>query len=327
MLKDCIFGGLNVAQILLCSCLRKKMAITKPKSIFEIGLVFNRTVVKIIFERRNVMRKLLFLVFFLMMPVSVWAWTTINHMDSPTTSDGWYTWSGHPNCTPSITSNQSAPNSLGKSFQIMCTPGLPDSSTVGGMSFNFPSSTQELWLQYYFKYSSNYDFHGVGDKHIYMWTAGGERLLSITYGNIWGEHRIWYQAGVSNAAPDSWYNPNAGNSAYYTLNEWHKVVVYQKLVSPENDIVKVWLDDKIIMDYNNATIDSDASARAAGWGKVGIDPVWGGQANPPVPKAVTDYSWWDYVIVSTEPIDGLSGGGGGQNYTKIPGAPSSLTIQ
>lgn len=264
----------------------------------------------------NIMRKLLFFVFFLMSPLSVWAWTTTNHMNAETTSDGWYMSTGHPGCTPSINSNQSASTSPSNSFQIVCTPRLEDSMVTGSMNFVFPSSTKEIWMQYYFKYSSNYDFHQVGDKHIYFWNTDGSMNLANINGSMWGLHRLFLLG-------DTLYDPNTGNSAYYELNVWNKVVVHLKLNSIGSDVMQLWLNDKIIMDYSNATIDTRSAYRAAGFGKAAIDPVWGGQVNPPVNKSVTDYQWYDYVIISTDPIGGISGG---ENKTKNPGAPSSVVI-
>lgn len=268
------------------------------------------------------MRKLLVSFLFLIIPVSVLGWTTTNHFDSLTTGDGWYVWYGSSFSHPTINSNQSAPGSPSNSFQIKSDAGLPDSSTVGGESFVFPSATKEYWMQYYVKFSSNYQYHTVSNKQIYTWFGTGNASC-VTFGpnSTVGNH---FCAICENS--QGWYNPNTEYNPSINKDQWYKVVFHAKLVSAGNDIFQLWVDDGLVLNYSNTNLAVNSSDRASGFTKVGIDPVWGGQASPPVSKSVTDYLWFAYVIVSTDPIlvDSLKIGGG--DTIKIPSPPKTLII-
>lgn len=258
------------------------------------------------------MRKLLAFVFILMMPGSVWAWTTINHFDSLSTADGWYDWAGAG--VPSITGSEYAPTSPNNSLQIMSPEGMPDSSSTAGASFTFPSQTKEFWMQYYFKYSSNFQFHTVGNKQIYTWYGDGS-MGGVIFSHCFEDPHMW--AIFLNS--EGWLTYNTGNNITINRNQWYKVVFHIKMVSAGNDVFQMWIDDQLVMDYNKITTTNNYEI---GFLKVSIDPVWGGAVTPPVPKSVTDYQWYDYAIVSTEPL--VAGGG---KTGKIPSSPNKLLIQ
>lgn len=269
------------------------------------------------------MRKLLFSVLFLLMPVSVFAWTATNHFNSVSEA-GWDVYQTEELGEVTITSSQSSPGSPSKSLQVEELAGFFDSHAPGGAIFGFPSPTNEYWMQYYIKYSSNFQHHSISDKQIYTW-FGNEAVSCVTFGpnnNTVGNH---FAAICEN--PQGWYEPNTGYNPTINNNQWYKVVFHAKMVSPGNDIFQLWVDDGLVIDIKNTNLAMNSADRASGFAKVAIDPVWGGQASPPVSVRSTQYIWFDHVIVSTDSIlpGSLIIGGGGTD--KVPSSPKSLIIK
>lgn len=263
------------------------------------------------------MRKLIFFGLILIMPVSVWAWTITNNFDSCSGPSGWSCWNSSG--TASIVSSESAPGSSPNSLQIFNPKNAGDSSVPGGASLGF-TPTSELWVQTWFKYKSNFDFHQGNNKLIYL-RNGANGSNTIVFDTSFGnDYAIWPLP----IACQTWYPPNIQKTKI-TSGVWYKFVFHIKVNGnggTEKDIFEYWINDVKQAYYTNACLAPSGNPT---YSEITLDPVWGGQMDSG--PNVDNYQWYDYTIVSTDPIPVGSGGVAGGDAVKIPKAPNTLFIQ
>jgi hypothetical protein len=191
----------------------------------------------------------------------------------------------------------SAPGSASTSLKFTYPKGHKGGIAPDKVWVSF-SQTQELWAQYYFKYSSNWTRNGTNDKQCYFQlSTGGNFFLGV---GKWGGSKFFMEwqptSGSSgNRFSNTGYNPTIVN------NVWYKVTMRAVLNTPgvANGIIQIWIDDKLLMDQK------DINYRGASQGGVGINsmeftPVWGGGSTES--KPATDFFWVAHTIISTNPI-------------------------
>ena len=219
--------------------------------------------------------------------------------------------------TVDVVQDATSPDSTPNVWRFTFPQGTPTGEGIAAVFFGLPDNTKEWWIQYYFKYSSGFKYHGIGVKQVYGYTYGsntsnfmistmntnGYQLLNLlTQGSEASNH-------LPNLNTDSWYTVQTG--------VWHKVKAYMKFNNGSNrdGQWKLWVDDKLISSYTNVVYDSGYS----GWRAFGIYPIWGGMAES-VPQ--TQYWYVDGVYAgNTDP------GGGPITSGKAPSPPSSLLIK
>ncbi len=219
--------------------------------------------------------------------------------------------------TVDIVSDPSSPDTTSNVWRFTFPRGIT-SSDIAMVYFGFPSSVTEVWMQYYFKYSSGFVFHDVATKQIYYYTTGfGSTNNSNFMLALNSEKRLNITPQGSDFAN---YPPNINTTTGYTdvTGTWHKVKTYFKFNTGSNwdGKYKIWVDDVLVSDYSNVMFDS----RYLGWGGMGVRPIWGGMSSQEVPA--TQYMYVDrFYLGSTDP------GGGPVPAGKSPMPPTTLKIE
>ncbi|MBE0673005.1 MAG: hypothetical protein IH588_20695 [Anaerolineales bacterium] len=187
--------------------------------------------------------------------------------------------------------------------------------------YMFPSQATEYWVQYYFKYSSNYYYHSVDNKQTYYFIGTGNSNFYLT---VNGSRRVNM---VTQTYVTDRHVSNTGYDPAVEPGRWYKMTAHFVMNSPgvSNGIAQVWLDDKLIINKNTVGFLSSSQA-GQGVREMQISPVFGGMAT--MTKPAEDYQWYDHTIISTErqgsfpvlPIPVSS------NKTGIPNPPMIITI-
>jgi hypothetical protein len=192
----------------------------------------------------------------------------------------------------------SAPGSASSSLRFKYNAGFVGGRSPDKVWASFPV-TQELWAQYYFKYSSNWSRNGTNDKQVYFpISSGGNFFLAV---GKWGSSKFfmeWQSVTSGNRFSNTSYNPTIVN------NVWYKVTMRAVLNTPgvANGIIQIWIDDKLLMDHRD--IPYRGASQTGGIKSMDFDPVWGGGSTETKPE--TDYLWVDHTIISTNPIGSSS---------------------
>ncbi len=199
----------------------------------------------------------------------------------------------------SVVADSTAPNgthSLMFTFPSGMTGGnAPDIVTPSPELF---ASQEEVYIQYYVKYSSNWKDHPITNKMIYIWfgnPVAGKPNLPIMGHSQYGSG-VWavLQAGTS-ISEQVWY----GNGFTLSYGGWHKIIIHVKMNTGgnSNGILQVWVDDVLRIDASNGKFRN--SGDTYGVTSFQMTPVYGGDSTP-VPQ--TQYMWMDDVIVQTTPF-------------------------
>ena len=236
---------------------------------------------------------------------------TTNHWNSLSEA-GW-------NCidrTPggaTIDSGASTPDP-GNALKMTYPSGWHDAQEPAMCWNMFPSQVNEFWIQYYFKYSSNYSWHGVDNKQTY-YIIGSNKNTNF-YTSITGDLHI--SIVTQTFATDRFF-PNTSYNPTIEKNRWYKVTLHSVINSPGNldGVAQLWLDDQLVINNNNVGYRS-SSQSGMGFTEADISPVYGGSAG--LIKPATDYQWYDFIIISTSPI------GSSLPVDKIPSPPNRLLI-
>lgn len=219
----------------------------------------------------------------------------------------------------SIVSDSTAPDGT-HSLMFTFPSGLYGGQAPDIINGNFTESN-EVWVQYYVKYSSNWVWNSIGNKQIYMLTgAQGSQDMNffIMAYSQWGD-----TINFSTQQPaDASLNQTFRSSGWtLTTNAWHKVVIHVSMntAGMNNGIAQVWVDDILRIDVSNVLYRR--SGQSTGFDQFQMTPVFGGGAeNIPTQQ----YMWFDYVIVQTTPITGSSSAS--PDASKTPSSPSGLMI-
>ena len=168
----------------------------------------------------------------------------------------------------------------------------------------WPEPVQELWTQYYVKLSNNFFLHHVTQKLTYWMIEESNTnffigIIGTAHGDDTRKLEAQLQRGnvgttiryISNMD----YNPTIQNGIWYTLT------IYNKLNTngQSNGILRVWLDDRLVMDHTDAlyTSDSDANKPIQSFS---FTPIFGGMG--PAAKPAIDYIYFDAVRIQTGPF-------------------------
>lgn len=240
------------------------------------------------------------------------AFTTTNHWNSMT-EGGW-------SCTDrtpggySIDSGTNTPDPS-NALKITYPSGWHDAQEPAMCWNMFPNQVNEFWIEYYFKYSSNYSWHGVDNKQTY-YIIGSDKNTNF-YISITGDLHI---SIVTQTFSTNRFFPNTGTNPTIEKNRWYKVTLHSVINSPGslNGIAQLWLDDQLIINNSNVGYRSSSQSSMA-FSEADISPVYGGSAG--YIKPATDYQWYDLITLSTSPI------GMALPVGKVPSPPLKLLIQ
>ena len=180
--------------------------------------------------------------------------------------------------------------------------------------FMFPNQASEFSFQYYFKYSSNYSWHGVDNKQTYF-IIGSNKSTNF-YISVTGDQHI---SLVTQTFSTDRFFPNKSYNPTIERNRWYKVTLHSVINTAGrlDGVAQVWLDDQLVIDYSDVGYRS-SSQSGLGFTEADISPVYGGSAG--LVKPATDYQWYDLMTVSTSDIGPIPVG-------KMPNPPIKLLIQ
>jgi hypothetical protein len=167
--------------------------------------------------------------------------------------------------------------------------------------WNSFTKQNEVWGQYYIKYSSNYYFHGVDNKQTYWFLGDTSNSSANFYLSVRGSRKI---SIVMQTYSTDRFNSNTGYDPVLAPGVWYKINVHFKLEATpgvKTGIVQVWLNDQLVINRY------DAGFRNASQGSYGIRewqicPVFGGMDE--YTKPAEDYQWYDKTILQSTQIGG-----------------------
>lgn len=219
--------------------------------------------------------------------------STTTHWNSKT-EGGWACVDRTPGGT-AIDGGTNTPDQ-GGALQFIFPSGWQDAAEPGMCWNMFPTQVNEFWMQYYFKYSSNYSWHSVDNKQTY-YVVGPSHSTNF-YVSVAGDLHL---SVVSQTFATDRFFPNTGYNPTIEKNRWYKLTMHAVINTPgqTDGIVQVWLDDKLVINSNKVGYRSSSQA-GVGFTEADFVPVYGGNAglrNPAV-----DYQWYDFTILSTDPI-------------------------
>lgn len=162
-----------------------------------------------------------------------------------------------------------------------------------------PGGAQEMWVQWYYKYSPGFIYHGVMNKQLYF-SPSNTMGMGISGGGVAGQAHINMVPQGPNA---NRYDVNVNTSSWYgDTGNWHKFKARYVLNtgSQSNGIYQAWVDDVMISNHSNVYyINGTDQFSAPIW-----CVIWGGQGSGPVPH--TQYLYMAGLYIgSTDPGGGL----------------------
>ena len=168
----------------------------------------------------------------------------------------------------------------------------------------WPEPVQELWTQYYVKLSPNFFLHNVTQKLTYWMIKDSHTnffigIIGTAHGNDTGKLEAQLQRG--NVGTTFRYISNMDYNPTIQNDRWYKFTIYNKLNTngQSNGILRVWLDDRLVMDHTDAlyTSDDDANKPVQSFA---FNPIFGGMG--PETKPAVDYIYFDAVKIQTGPF-------------------------
>ena len=170
------------------------------------------------------------------------------------------------------------------------------------------SSQNEIWVQFYIKFSDNYQWPSIQDKFVFLPLQGNNFFIGSQWGNQvclctqvdWGQGSTCWGGGG------------------WSKGGWHKVVFHGIANSGTSGVGQVWVDDTLVINANNVNFRQNSGDGA--FTGIMLENVFGGPLG--VRSGFPKYTWYDSVIVQTTPF----GGGVPSPPSKIPAAPSTLII-
>jgi hypothetical protein len=252
-------------------------------------------------------RRLLLTAFFVTFSVNAYAWTvTGTELNSP----GWWTFERDGKVTSDT--SEYAPTSPPSSIRIYEPAGTVTSTSNSGdpamWGTTLPSATSELWIQVWFKYKSNFDFHGAANKLIYIYNAAHQPMFVIDGPTPGEQHmRPWVGAPFGSRA----LFPNLTTTSI-TAGNWYKLKIH---INVSTGLFEFWVNDVKNGSYSGVTIGSTIT-------EVNFTPVWGGTGK--TGPAVDNYQWYDDAYISNDTQPGASAVPPGG---KTPLTPSSISIK
>lgn len=249
-------------------------------------------------------KRLALIAFFVACSVNAHAWTvTGTELKSPE----W--WTFELDGTVTSDTSEYAPNSPPSSIRIYLPAGTVTSTSNSGdpamWGTTLPSPTSEIWIQVWFKYKSNFDFHAIANKLIYIYNSNHQPMFVID-GPTFPDYvhmRPWVGAPFGSRA----LFPNLKTTTV-KAGEWYKFKLHINL---NTGLFEYWVNDVKNAYYTDVKIGSQIS-------EVNFTPVWGGTGD--TGPAVDNYQWYDDAYISNNTPPGAEGQG------KAPLPPSTLAI-
>jgi len=216
-----------------------------------------------------------------------------------------------------IVVDSTAPNgthSLRFNFRTGCCDGAaPDIVTPNP---EFWPDEEEIYVQFYLKYSSNWVDQAATNKWVYIWFGDTLNKPNLP---IMG-HSQRYPKGswaVLQAPPTdpAYYEQIWVSNKDFTYGVWHKMVIRVKMNTPgvANGILQMWQDDVLVLNASNGFFRK--SGEKFGITSFQMTPVYGGGGSTP---PADQYMWFDDVIVQTTPF--------GASSAIQPSSPFKLSI-
>jgi hypothetical protein len=196
--------------------------------------------------------------------------------------------------TVDLASGQSSPSGSSTVWRWTYPAGMPGGEGVGNVWLPQPPGGQkEMWVQWYWKYSSGFAYHGVVNKQLYFYPSNTMGMGIIP------------DIGISMVpqGPRStgyWPNVTKSYSSYTATGVWHKFKARYVLNSGNqpNGIFQAWADDVLVSNYSNVYY-ADGSTSLS---DVNFVVIYGGVGGS-VPK--TQYLYVSGVYIgSTDPGGG-----------------------
>lgn len=228
---------------------------------------------------------------------SAFGWSTTG---TQLNSSGWSYWNYSPAVTSSSTTEYpysgASPSVQVLIPQNMCTT-TNCSGDPGGWFYDH-SATKVIWIQYYFKYKSDYHFHPSGNKQIYFKNASNQAVMIID-GPLSDGGTMRPIVGAAFGSYGGWLTPNITATPIYR-NTWYKIKFYWNL---NTGLVEYWVNDVKNASYTGITSSEIADTSIT---STQVLPIWGGQGI--TGPSVNNYVWFDSVYISndTAPDGGVS---------------------
>ena len=170
----------------------------------------------------------------------------------------------------------------------------------------FEQGSHEVKTEYHFKYSDNFYFHRIDNKQVYL-DIGDETNFFISavdtnyIGGVGIHTELHFICQYGNIGEALRQTPNVSD-VVIRPNVWYKVTLYFKLNhdSQPDGLLKVWVDDKQIMDYSDIVFNTGSDANKP-FTCLKFDPVWGGVGG--LKPDATDYFYIDAVKIWAGPFE------------------------
>jgi hypothetical protein len=247
--------------------------------------------------RRIHVRKLL-VALFILFPVSSFAGTvSLPYSDKMDTGSNW----NFDYDAPKFVSDATTPDPSNV-MQWTFETGFTDGNAPGIATLNI-STTNELYFQYYFKYSSNWTYHPVENKQCFVWANNSLNNFYVAVGLFSREMAFDLQAAGGSQVLQS-------KGVNIQSNRWYKVTGHVIINTGSNSdgTAQMWLDDVLIINRTGVRFWNNADK----FGSFAFTPVWGGYEGAKVPS--TQYLYLDALRLQTTPI-------GTSSLPKIQPAP------
>lgn len=226
---------------------------------------------------------------------------------------GWGSW-GHKYGGADIVSDTTAPHSSNSLRINIDYDMVGNSPEIIGKEF---SAQDEIWVQFYIKFSSNYQWPSIHDKLVFLTTPSNNFYIGLMWGNSFGlGSQISWGPGSQN------WNQSGGPSI--KQNTWYKVVFHGVANTPgrADGIGQLWINDQLAINASNVPYRNVGESC---FNKILLENVFGGPAG--ARSGFPKYTWYDSVIVQTTPISGGAIPPPSPSLSpKIPVPPSTVVI-
>jgi len=228
-----------------------------------------------------------------------------------------------------ITTNENFPGSPGGALRFTYPAGWYGGTAPAHCGVSF-APTDELYAQWSFKYSDNWQPHQTGDKQVYVYLydansgSGVSDFPVITWRGTEGEYywvdgvrywRNWNTANTMMMGTQQYTEPRENNPCYapdttvIKNNTWYTVKIYAKVNPNGRGDFKMWVKEypstnfTLVMDLPNQRYPNGpkyTNGQTATINRFAFEPVWGGVGGR---KAQTDYFYVDALKISNEDWD------------------------
>jgi len=185
---------------------------------------------------------------------------------------------------------------------------------VGFLNPSFPSAYSEVYLRFYTKWGSTFQFSTTATKDIsFTNTSPIPQSFYIFWGHFGPDIKMY------NQDTDTVYPPNVGGGVFNaTLNQWYCFEFHYKLETSAgagNGILEAWIDGVRRWNYTGQNLGYPGALAASAATGFLLSGYWNtAQFHPEM------YRWHDNFVASTQRIGCISG-------TASPSAPTATTLQ